>query len=138
MRDGGAALFIAENQKYLDKLLPFADRLQALNWIVVNDDTATFGYQHPKLRAYGSLLAAAGEPDLTWLEQQTAHLDADAPAFIVYTSGTTGAPKGALVTMASISRQPPTSSITIRHSRERSTARSAICRCATCSAVTSP
>ena len=31
MRDGGAALFIAENQEYLDKLLPFADRLPALS-----------------------------------------------------------------------------------------------------------
>src|ERR687887_1593801 len=56
MRDGGAVLFIAENQEYLDKLLPFADRLPALNWIVVIDDTATFGYQHSKLRGYRALL----------------------------------------------------------------------------------
>ncbi len=63
MRDGGAALFIAENQEYLDKLLPFADQLPALSWIVVIDDTAMFGYQHPKLRGYRALLEAAGEPD---------------------------------------------------------------------------
>src|ERR671922_1691630 len=49
MRDGGAVLFIAEHQEYVDKILPFADRLPALNWIVVIDDTATFAYEHPKL-----------------------------------------------------------------------------------------
>ena len=27
MRDGGAVMFIAENQEYVDKILPFADRL---------------------------------------------------------------------------------------------------------------
>ena len=37
------------------------------------------------------------QPDLAWLEQQVAQLDPNASAFIVYTSGTTGHPKGALV-----------------------------------------
>jgi long-chain acyl-CoA synthetase len=97
MRDGGAVLFIAENQEYVDKILPFADELHELKWIVVIDDTAMFGYAHPKLRSYRALLAAAGEPDVPWFEQQAARLDPGAPAFIVYTSGTTGPPKGALV-----------------------------------------
>jgi len=97
MRDGGAVLFIAENQEYVDKILQVADRLPDLHWIVVVDETAMFGYAHRKLRVYRDLLAAAGEPDLPWLEQQAAQIDPAAPAFIVYTSGTTGPPKGALV-----------------------------------------
>ena len=96
MRDGGAVLFIAENQEYVDKILQVADRLPDLHWIVVVDETAMFGYAHRKLRVYRDLLAAAGEPDLPWLEQQAAQIDPAAPAFIVYTSGTTGPPKGAL------------------------------------------
>jgi long-chain acyl-CoA synthetase len=98
MRDGGAVLFIAENQEYVDKILPVADRLHELNWIVVLDETTMFGYKHGKLRGYQALLAAAVETDLAWLEQQAAQIDPAAAAFIVYTSGTSGAPKGALVT----------------------------------------
>ncbi len=96
MRDGGAALFVAQDQEYVDKILAFADRLPELKWIVVLDDSAMFGYAHPKLRTYRALVAAAEDGDLAWLERQAARIDPQSPAFIVYTSGTTGHPKGAL------------------------------------------
>src|SRR4051812_16990313 len=97
LRDGGAVMFIAENQEYVDKILSFADGLSALQWIVVLDDSAMFAYAHPKLRSYDALLAPVEQPDLAWLEQQAGRLDPEEPAFIVYTSGTTGNPKGALI-----------------------------------------
>jgi long-chain acyl-CoA synthetase len=97
MRDGGAVLFVAENQEYVDKILALADRLPALRSIIVLDRSAMFAYQHAKLKTYDELLADVEQPDLSWLEQQVAQLDPNAPAFIVYTSGTTGHPKGALV-----------------------------------------
>ena len=97
MRDGGACVFIAEDQEYIDKVLPIADQLPDLRSIVVLDDSAMFGYRHDKLHRFGDLLAATEATGIEWLETEIAALSPDDPAFIVYTSGTTGHPKGALV-----------------------------------------
>lgn len=97
MQDGGAAIFVAEDQEYVDKLLPIAERLPDLKWIVVIDDAAMFQYEHPKLVRLRALLERTEQPDIVWLEERARALSPDAPAFIVYTSGTTGSPKGALV-----------------------------------------
>src|SRR5215475_5924089 len=67
MRDGGAVLFVAENQEYVDKILALADRLPALRWIVVLDRSAMFAYEHAKLKTYDELLAGVEQPDLAWL-----------------------------------------------------------------------
>jgi long-chain acyl-CoA synthetase len=97
MRDGGAVMFVAEDQEYVDRILPIAERLPALRRIVVIDDTALFALSHEKLVAYEALCEAGRDADLAWLEAQVARLRPEQPAFIVYTSGTTGHPKGALI-----------------------------------------
>jgi len=97
MRDGGAAIFVAENQEYVDKILPYADDLPALRWIVVIDDSAMFAYEHVKLRTFAQLFESAGEVGVDELAKLGRAIDPSSGAFIVYTSGTSGHPKGALV-----------------------------------------
>jgi long-chain acyl-CoA synthetase len=100
MGNGGATLFVAENQEYVDKILPILDRLPQVRAVVVIDTTAMFAYDHPKLRSYDDVVrsvALDGEAALAVLEAHAQRLDPRTPAFIVYTSGTTGHPKGALI-----------------------------------------
>jgi long-chain acyl-CoA synthetase len=99
MRDGGASIFVAADQEYVDRLLPLLDRLPAVRWIVVIDDAAMFAYDDPRLKAYDEVLESAGAAadPVAALEALASRVAPDSPAFIVYTSGTTGNPKGALV-----------------------------------------
>jgi long-chain acyl-CoA synthetase len=99
LRDGGACLVVAENQEYVDKVLPIIDRLPQVRHIVVVDTRAMFAYRHDKLASFADVLASAADDDeaaIERLEALAAQLSPDAPAFIIYTSGTTGHPKGAL------------------------------------------
>src|SRR5262245_41478034 len=73
MRDGGAVLFVAEDQEYVDRLLPLVGRLPSLRRIVAVDDAALFASDHPKLVTYRALCEAGGsDADLPWLEAQVA------------------------------------------------------------------
>jgi long-chain acyl-CoA synthetase len=97
LRDGGACIVVAENQEYVDKLLPILDRLPRVRHIVVIDTRAMFAYRHEKLTSFAALLESDIPGDaIARLEALAAELSPEGPAFIIYTSGTTGHPKGAL------------------------------------------
>ena len=96
MRDGGAAIFVAEDQEYVDKIMPLLERLPQLRHVVVIDDAAMFDYAQDKFLGFDRLISAS-TVDADALEPLARAIDPAHPAFIVYTSGTTGHPKGALI-----------------------------------------
>src|SRR5262245_53462099 len=63
MHDGGATVFIAEDQEYVDKILAVADRLPNLRWIVVIDDSAMFAYAHPRLKSLSEVTGGVSATD---------------------------------------------------------------------------
>ena len=100
MEDGEACIFIAENQEYADRILPLFDQLSFLKTIVVIDYQGMFMYEHPSLISYEKLLQD-GEKQLTLnpgvFREMVNRVKPSDAVFIVYTSGTTGNPKGALI-----------------------------------------
>ena len=99
LRDGDARIVVAENQEYVDKVLPIIDRLPHVRHVVVIDTRAMFAYRHDKLTSFAAVVQCGVSDDETAiarLEGLARELSPDGPAFIIYTSGTTGQPKGAL------------------------------------------
>ncbi len=95
------SIIVAEDQEQVDKALLLKEQLPKLRWIIYDDPRGLSFYDDAMLRSFTSVveegrLFARTHPK--FYETELAGGDADDTAMIAYTSGTTGSPKGAMLT----------------------------------------
>lgn len=97
----GAKFAIANDQEQTDKFLEIKDDLPMLKKVIYWDPKGLKNYDDPILISFASVIECGmdhekAHPNL--FERNVEAGKGDDPAFIYYTSGTTGLPKGAVIT----------------------------------------
>ena len=93
-----ASVLVVEDEEQLDKALAAWDRLEKLQKIIVIDPRGVKDLNDPRIITFEDLLDLGDLVVDKSFEEMTKTITSSETAIIVYTSGTTGPPKGAMIT----------------------------------------
>jgi long-chain acyl-CoA synthetase len=94
------SVIVAEDQEQVDKILGLKDELRDVKWVIYDDPRGFGHYSFDWLKSFSDVEALGREFAKThpgYFEAEIARGQPDDVAFICYTSGTTGNPKGAML-----------------------------------------
>ena len=100
VNDSGTRFFFAENEEQLDKILEVRGRCPGLVKIIVYDMEGLHGFRDEQVMPFEELLALGERYDREHpgtFDQMVEIAQPEDLAILVYTSGTTGPPKGAML-----------------------------------------
>ncbi|WP_259400512.1 AMP-binding protein [Roseovarius sp. SCSIO 43702] len=119
----GARFAVVEDQEQVDKIIEIQDSLTEFEHMIYIDPRGLRKYDHTKLHRFGEVQETGREKRselISELEARKAKLTYDSTCVMLYTSGTTGKPKGVVLSNRNIIEASKSSSEfdNLRHTEE--------------------
>ncbi len=105
LNDSGSKVLFVEDQEQADKAVEIADETPTVKHVIIFDPRGTRGYDDPRLQTWDEFIERGREllnDDPNWWTDLLEKRTPEEASMVVYTSGTTGAPKGALISSKNV------------------------------------